>query len=229
MIEVLNRMLDQTSTVRLLTDTPVQHVVRQPRGGFLVHCAGGRSVAVDDLVLAASGPGSLRLLEGLPGTRAQRAALRGLEFHEARLALHTDPLYAHPNEQVRSFLNCHVTGAHCEASMWLASVLTAPPHTTAANVWKSWITHRQPPMAILHEATFEHLLPTPATLLAQRALGALQGRGGIWVAGGYTFPYDSQETALRSALGVALGLRVTSARCRTWGEAAELLRAPVGE
>ena len=43
---------------------------------------------------------------------------------------------------------------------------------------------------------------------------ALQGREGIWFAGGYTLPFDSQETALRSALGIALRLRATSARAR---------------
>jgi hypothetical protein len=59
------------------------------------------------------------------------------------------------------------------------------------------------------------MLPTPTTLAAQNLLRALQGRGGVWFAGGYTFPYDSQETALVSALQVALGLRVSSARVQS--------------
>jgi hypothetical protein len=34
----------------------------------------------------------------------------------------------------------------------------------------------------------------------------------LWFAGGYLYPYDSQETALLSALRVALGLHFTSTR-----------------
>jgi predicted NAD/FAD-binding protein len=56
------------------------------------------------------------------------------------------------------------------------------------------------------------MVPTPATLHAQQRLDALQGLDGVWFAGGYLYPNDSQETALRSALRVALGLHVPSLR-----------------
>jgi predicted NAD/FAD-binding protein len=69
-------------------------------------------------------------------------------------------------------------------------------------------------MRILHEARFRHMVPTTASLRAQSALLALQGQGNIWFAGGYTRPYDSQETALVSALDVAQGLQAVSARGR---------------
>ena len=134
-----------------------------------------------------------------------------MEFHDARLALHTDPLFASKDPAHRSFLNCDLQGGFCEASMWLASVVDGPA-PTAARLWKSWITHRDRPKQVLHEAAFTHMLPTPATLRAQERLEALQGQDGMWFAGGYLYPYDSQETALRSALRVALGLQVTSAR-----------------
>jgi predicted NAD/FAD-binding protein len=68
------------------------------------------------------------------------------------------------------------------------------------------------PAQVLHDVEFRHMLPTPRTLHAQDALAPLQGLGGIWLAGGYLYPYDSQETALRSALRVALGLQAPSAR-----------------
>jgi hypothetical protein len=135
-----------------------------------------------------------------------------LEFYRARLALHTDPLYAPTDPNHRSFLNSDVRGGFCEASMWLGSVVTGPPPATAARLWKSWITHRQPPRQMLQEVAFTHISPTLATLQAQRKLNLLQGAGGIWFAGGYLSPYDSQESALRSALRVAAGLRVTSTR-----------------
>ena len=96
--------------------------------------------------------------------------------------------------------------------MWLASVITGPPPAVAAKVWKSWFTHRARPPQVLHEAEFTHMLPTVDTIRAQDRLASMQGDDGIWLAGGYQFPYDAQETALVSALQVARGLRVTSSR-----------------
>jgi predicted NAD/FAD-binding protein len=210
MAEPLRRMVDQLSTVEIRIDTPVQLVSRDLLGGLQIHSAGG-VVFVDDVVFASSGPGTLQLLGGLPGTSLQRSALQGIEFHDARLALHTDPIYAASHPALWSFLNCEVRDASCEASMWLANVVDAPP-ATAAKLWKSWVTHREPPSEVLHVAEFKHMLPTPATLLAQSVLRGLQGFGRIWFAGGHTLPYDSQETALLSALSVAVGLGITSAR-----------------
>ena len=216
LVQVLQRLIDQTSTVSVLTHAPVLQVTPAPQGQFQIRCLDGRTFYVDDLVLASSGPGSLRLLNGLPGTDLQQAALRGMEFHPALLALHLDPVYAAPDVRLRSFLNCQIEGSFCEASMWLAGVLTEPQPLTAARIWKSWVTHRtHQPQLVLREAIFNHMLPTPATIGAQTVLRSLQGRSGVWFAGGYTFPYDSQETALASALQVAIGLNVSSSRVRT--------------
>jgi predicted NAD/FAD-binding protein len=213
--EVLKRLLDQCSTVHVLTNAAVLEVTRDSAGAFELRCADGSVVAADDLVFASSGPATLQLLSGLPGCAAQIAALQNIEFHDARLALHTDPIYAPSHPMFWSFLNCSVQGQYCEASMWLANVLAGAPPATAAKLWKSWTTHRvQQPTQILHEASFKHMLPTPATLLGQSALRLLQGRDRIWFAGGYTRPYDAQETALRSGLSLALRLGPTSARVR---------------
>jgi predicted NAD/FAD-binding protein len=149
-------------------------------------------------------------MKELAGTGPQVAALRGIEFHDARLALHTDPIYAPASPIFRSFLNCDIQDGFCEASMWLGNILADAPPAIAGKLWKSWVTHRVQPAEILHEARFTHMLPTPATISAQTQLSAYQGRDGIWFAGGYLSPYDSQETALGSALRVAAGLQVTS-------------------
>ena len=104
--------------------------------------------------------------------------------------------------------------------MWLAPVIATAPPATAVKLWKSWTTHRaQQPAQVLHDATFKHMLPTPASIAAQSQLRSMQGQDGIWFAGGYTLPYDAQETALLSALGVALGLGSASARVQTLGRA----------
>jgi uncharacterized protein len=209
MAEPLRRMVAQMTTVEVRTGARVKHVSRALGGGFRIRCADGRDLRVDDLVFASSGPATARLLEDIPGTGAQRAAVEGIEFHDARLILHTDPVYASDDPGFWSFLNSAVQGGYCEASMWLAPVLApaAPLTANGPSLWKSWVTHRRRlPNQVLHESRFRHMLPTPASLLAQDGLRALQGQGGIWFAGGYTLPFDAQETALVSALQVAAGL-----------------------
>jgi predicted NAD/FAD-binding protein len=168
---------------------------------------------VDELVFATPAPVTRRLLEGLPGTGPQQEKLGGIAYHDARLALHRDPAYALADPRYWSFLNCESDGGFCEASMWLEPVLRGVPPATSSRLWKSWVTHRQQqPQEVLSEVAFRHMLPTPATIRAQRGLLARQGRGGVWFAGGYTRPYDSQETALRSAMDVAHGMGVFSNR-----------------
>jgi len=208
LIEPMRQMLDQCSTVTVATNAEVSSVSRWGTQHFVVRCADGRQFVVDDVVFAASGPGTRKLLEGVPGSYAQRSALGGIEFHHASLALHTDPIYAPANPLVWSFLNCQPQGtSFCESSMWLANVVTGAPPATAAKLWKSWTTHRlQQPAQVLHQADFMHMLPTPASIKAQVHTRLLQGRTGLWFAGGYLFPYDAQETALYSAIEVANGL-----------------------
>jgi predicted NAD/FAD-binding protein len=201
-------MLDQCSTVELATNAVVSTVRRGGSRRFTVHCADGRRFSVDDVVFAASGPGTLQLLEDVPGSTAEQSALRAIEFHHASLALHTDPIYASTDSMNWSFLNCELHGASfCEASMWLADIVSGVPPATAAKLWKSWTTHRPvQPAQVLHQADFMHMLPTPASIQAQTDTRELQGKTGLWFAGGYLFPYDAQETALLSAIEVASGL-----------------------
>jgi predicted NAD/FAD-binding protein len=222
MIEPLQRLAAECSTARFLTGFPVASASREG-DVFVLRQEDGRAVVVDDLVLASSGPSTLRLLGDLPGTEDRRAALEGIAWDDARIAIHTDPLYAPARPAFRSFLNCRVDGDRCEASMWLADVIDTAP-SAAARVWKSWVAHRsEPPGEVLAEAAFTHMLPTAATIRAQETLSRLQGRDRIWLVGGYLHPYDSQETALRSALRVAIGLRVPSSRLAGLAGRAEAL------
>jgi predicted NAD/FAD-binding protein len=205
LIEPMRRMLGQCSTVQVETNATVAAVAPGGSRRFSVRCTDGRSFAVDDVVFAASGPATLALLDGVAGSEAQRTALRGIEFHHAALTLHTDPIYSPTDPAHWSFLNCQLDGTStCEASMWLADVVGGGVPNAASTLWKSWTTHRRrQPTQVLHVADFVHMLPTPATMRAQADLRRVQGRNGLWFAGGYLFPYDAQETALLSATEVA--------------------------
>jgi predicted NAD/FAD-binding protein len=218
--EVVRRLVDQCTTLQVRTNAAVEQVATDPTGGYRLHCVDGSTVTVDQLVFASSGPATRQLLATVPGTDDQVSALHAIEFHDARLVLHTDPIYAPSHPLLWSFLNCRIDGAHCEASMWLAPVLAGVPPSTAVKLWKSWTTHRQQqPAQVLHDTTFKHMLPTPATITAQSLLRQMQGRDGIWFAGGYTLPYDAQETALLSALSVAIGIGASTARVRSLARA----------
>jgi predicted NAD/FAD-binding protein len=207
MAEVLRRLAASFSTVQVLTGARVTNLIRPALGGFDIQTATGQTVHVDDLVFASSGPATLNLLGTLPGTSTQQAALQGIEFADAKLVIHTDPIYAPGNQEYWSFFNAEIQGGYCEASMWLADVLATVPRQTAAKVWKSWVLHRShQPTQVLAQSQYRHMVPTPATIHAQTDLRGLQGQGGLWFAGGYTRPFDSQETALVSAIDVAQSL-----------------------
>jgi len=212
MIEPLHRMVAQLTTAQIATGTAVD-AVAPAAGGYIVQPHQGPAQQVDAVVFAASGPPTLALLQGLPGTAVARNALQAIGFYPARLALHADAAFAPTDPAWWSFLNCRADGNFCEASMWLDAVLGVE------GLWKSWITHRAPPQQVLASADFLHFAPSPAAIQAQRALATQQGRHGLWFAGGYTLPFDSQETALLSALTVAEGLGGGGARTR-------LLRRP---
>ena len=209
MIEPLNRMVAQLTTAQVATAMPVDAVAPAAGGGYMVQPHQGSAQQFDAVVFAASGPPTLALLQGLPGTALARNALQGIGFFPARLALHADPAFAPAERRWWSFLNCRAEDTNCEASMWLDPVLGIDD-----GLWKSWITHRAAPQQVLASADFLHVLPSPASIVSQRLLATQQGKNGLWFAGGYTLPFDSQETALLSAITVAEGLGGGSARTR---------------
>ncbi|HKQ97141.1 MAG TPA: FAD-dependent oxidoreductase [Candidatus Polarisedimenticolia bacterium] len=226
MIEVLEILASQCASATFMTGTAVESVERSG-GGFVVHTGPGAAVPVDDLVLAASGPTSLRILRNLPGAEAQAAALEGIAFYDTRIAIHAEPTYLSARPAFGSFFNARIDGDTCEASMAMRDVLADAPAATAARIFKSWVTHRaEPPGQLLRAAEFRHMLPSAATIRAQMTVASLQGRDGVWLAGGYLHPYDAQETALLSAMRVAQGLEITSARLQRLAGASGTVARP---
>jgi predicted NAD/FAD-binding protein len=210
--EVITRLIEQTTTVEVLTNAQVRQVAKRESGQFLLRCADGRARLVDDLILGASGPASVRLLDQMPGFEAHAGALRSIGFYPARLALHRVPAFAALNPAFRSFLNCQIEGAFCEASMSMEDVIADAPTASTSRLWKSWVSHRDAPARPLYETSYRHVTPAASTMGALDALRLLQGVGGVWIAGGYTREFDSQESALLSAMDVASGLGLGSGR-----------------
>ena len=159
-----------------------------PTGGFRSSACDGRTVVVDDLVLASSGPATPAAARGPAGHRAAAGRARAASSSTTRGSRCT-PIRStrrrHPS--LWSFLNCQIAGRVLRSvDVDGDACLAGPPPATAAKLWKSWITHRpHQPAQVLHEAEFRHMLPTPASIFAQTVLRGLQGRDGIWFAGGY--------------------------------------------
>jgi predicted NAD/FAD-binding protein len=90
-------------------------------------------------------------------------------------------------------------------------------------VFKSWADRRRAdPKHILLERRFKHPLISRSTIQAARALGPLQGRNGLYFSGQYTTGFDSQESAVYSAMKVAESL---SPRSQTLASLKALLAA----
>ena len=210
--EALRRMVAATRGLTVRSGAAVEAIGRD--GAAYTIVAGATRATVDVLVLAVPGYAAAALLADVRGTDARRSALAGVEYFDARIALHRDPAFAPADPRHRSYFNVVADGDNCEASISLAHALRPLPDGTPVDLWKSWVTHRAMPREVVHAAGFRHMLPTPATIAAQSSLRALQGDGRIYVVGGYTRPYDAQETALLSALEVARGLGVDSAHAR---------------
>lgn len=205
---VIDRLVAETLDLTVYSGQPVAGIERTSRG--LVVVAGGQRRGPYTAVVLAN-PQSTALLGGLTGLDATRAALAEIETFEATLALHRDPAFAHPDPTYRSLLNAQVGETTCEVSMYMAEALAPLADGSKVDLWKSWVGYRDP-ADVLTTEKYTHIQYSPATLRAQDKLAALQGEGGIHFAGGWTLPFDAQETALLSAMAVAESLAPESAR-----------------
>ena len=78
-------------------------------------------------------------------------------------------------------------------------------------MFKSWAElRRADPAHIQLERRFKHPLISRSTIQAARALRPLQGRNGLYFSGQYTTGFDSQESAVYSAMKVAESLAPAS-------------------
>ena len=98
-------------------------------------------------------------------------------------------------------------GRQCEGSVWYGALHQKLPSGATIDVFKSWAERRRAdPRHILLERRFKHPLISRSTIQAARALSPLQGRDGLYFSGQYTTGFDSQESAVYSAMKVAESL-----------------------
>jgi uncharacterized protein len=202
----LQRMLDRSPTVQVHLSTPTHGLVLD-RDGWFLQTPAGRSGPYRFVVLNAPPRAGRQLLRGLPTYADVTALLDAYEYFDSRLLIHTDPAYVYPDRGDWAAYNAEVDGLECEGSVWFGALDPRLPSGATIDVFKSWAERRRAdPTQILLERRFKHPLISPSTIQAARALRPLQGRNGLYFSGQYTTGFDTQESAVYSAMKVAESL-----------------------
>ncbi|MFB4274598.1 FAD-dependent oxidoreductase [Nonomuraea sp. MTCD27] len=165
----------------------------------------GETHHADQVVLATPPDLAAAILAPVNGLDTVRTALRAFDYMGVTIAVHADPAYM-PAERHHWSTNTITVHDHwAETSTWYG-----PIHGT--DLFKSWITHREPPLRILAQHAFRQLRLTPAAVRARRTLTQAHGTAGIYFAGHYLTGVESQEAALTSAASTCSTLAPDSPR-----------------
>jgi predicted NAD/FAD-binding protein len=196
----LQRLLDRSPSVRLHLGTAVQALTHSP-GRWFVETPTGRHGPYRYVVLNAPACAGRHLLRPLKAFADLAALLDAYEYFDSRIVIHTDPTYVQRSRHNWAVYNAGVHGSECEGSVWYGAL---HPSGAKLDVFKSWAERRRAdPRKILLERRFKHPLIGRSAIQAGRALRPLQGRGGLYFSGQYTTGFDSQESAVYSAMKVA--------------------------
>jgi uncharacterized protein len=202
----LQRLLDRSPTVRVHHSTAAT-VLTLGRTGWFVQTPAGRHGPYRFVVCNAPPRAGRLLLRGLPAFAHVTRLLDMYEYFDSRVLIHTDPAYVQRDRGNWAAYNAGVSGRQCEGSVWLGALHQRLPSGATIDVFKSWATRRRAdPAHILLERRFKHPVISSTTIEAARALRRAQGRHGLYFSGQYTTGFDSQESAVYSAMKVAESL-----------------------
>ena len=206
----LQHLLDRSPTVRVHLKTATRALTRT-RAGWFLETREGQHGPYCSVVLNAPPHAGRRLLPPQHAFADITALLNRYEYFDSRLLIHTDPAYVDRDRNNWAAYNAGVDGPQCEGSVWYGALHQKLPSGGTIDVFKSWATRRRTdPNQILLERRFKHPLISCSTIQAARALRPLQGRHGLYFSGQYTTGFDSQESAVYSAMKVAESLAPAS-------------------
>ena len=202
----LQRMLDRSPTARVHIGAAV-HGLRRECAGWFLQTPTGDHGPYSWVVLNAPPHAGRKLLCAHSGLAHLTAILDMYEYFDSRILIHTDPTYVQSDRRNWAAYNAGVHGRQCEGSVWYGALHHKLPSGATIDVFKSWAQRRRAdPRHILLERRFKHPLISQSTIRAARALSPLQGRDGLYFSGQYTTGFDSQESAVYSAMKVAESL-----------------------
>ena len=202
----LQRLLDRSPGVRVHLNAPAL-ALRYGRDGWRVRTRTGERGPYRHVILNAPARNGRELLCHLPAFAHVASLLDEYEYFDSRLLVHTDPIYVQSNRASWAAYNAGVDGRDCEGSVWLGALQKTLPSGGSVDVFKSWAERRRHDAKhILLERRFKHPVISRSAIQAARALRPVQGHGGLYFSGQYTTGFDSQESAVYSAMKVAESL-----------------------
>ena len=202
----LQRLLDRSPSVRVRLGASTLALTPR-RAGWFVRTRTGECGPYRFVVLNAPPHAARKLLPAIPAFARARALLVDYEYFDSRLLIHTDPTYMQRDRSNWAAYNAGVDGRQCEGSVWLGALDHKLPSGATIDVFKSWAERRRhDPKHILLERRFQHPVISRKAIRAARDLRPLQGQHGLYFSGQYTTGFDSQESAIYSAMKVAESL-----------------------
>ncbi|WP_439681185.1 FAD-dependent oxidoreductase [Embleya sp. MST-111070] len=180
------------------------HTIEIRDGRPHLHDATG-TTDYDAIVVATPAPRARDLLRRCPDLQAPATHLASYDYVPTTVVLHRDPVHMPPDRAHWSTTCVTVDDPWAESTVWLGPVL-------GADIFKSWVTHRDEPQDVIARAEYRQLRPTVAGALATHALAAHQGRHGVYFAGSHLATADSQEAAVCSAIDAVHPLVSTAGR-----------------
>ena len=185
---------------RVRINSPVTSV-RRVAGGVLVEAGQGPEL-FDQVILACHSDQSLKLLDADPEERAFLGAVR---YSANKAVLHRDPALMPVRRQAWgswNYIGDKQSSSTPYVTYWMNNLQML---TTADPLFVTLNGPRADPDLVIAEFDYDHpQFDTPA-LAAQRRIGRIQGRGGVWYAGAW-LGYGFHEDGITSGLKVALEL-----------------------
>lgn len=185
---------------RVRTNAAVTAVRRVP-GGVLVEAGQGPEL-FDQVILACHSDQSLKVLDADPEERAFLGAVR---YSANKAVLHRDPALMpgrRPAWGSWNYIGDKQSGSTPYVTYWMNNLQML---TTADPLFVTLNGPPADPALVIAEYDYDHpQFDTPA-LAAQRRIGRIQGRGGVWYAGAW-LGYGFHEDGITSGLKVALEL-----------------------
>lgn len=203
--EYVQKIAAQLRDIRMACE--VQAVMRTSGGLRVIHAGGEEQF---DHVVMACHSDQARDILGFTASDAQRSMLAAIRYQPNRAVLHTDRALLPRDEKLWSAWNYFAgrgePGDQPVGVSYLINRLQPLPFKTPVVVTLN--PAREPdPACVLAEFDYAHPIFDGPAIAAQHMLAAVQGQGGIWLAGAWG-SYGFHEDGLNSALRVANGMGI---------------------
>jgi predicted NAD/FAD-binding protein len=167
---------------------------------YIVQDSQGETHIFDHLIVTTGPYEASTLLKSLPWAEKTCNELNRIEVFKTIIAVHEDPRLMPANRDHWSVVNTRYDARHSSNTVWKKWRSKRP-------IFRSWVTYDAEMPDKLHVTrTYYHPKINGNYYRAQRNLVQLQGINNLWLAGLYMHDIDCHESALMSAVNIAMKL-----------------------